>query len=322
MRGALTEKKPGGVAAPSGLGRRSEVSRVLSRFGSAVSRSRSLGSYLQGLGDVEASLRAGRLAECGSWLWLREYFETGDVRVKGARFCQQALLCQFCSIRRAALLSARYVERLRSARDSFPAFRSVLVTLTLVNGEDLSERFSALSAAMGRFVDGRRKARSGHRWLQRFGVVGGVAGIEVKRGRGSGLWHPHSHWLMLLPVSVDLSEASSALSAEWRSLTGDSFVVDVRPVRDEVGACCEVLKYIGKFSEAADCDVWHAFGVLSGRRLRRSFGVLHGVADVVSLVDVDEGRGPYADCLYRFADGRFVLSHVRADGSAEVALRG
>ena len=55
-------------------------------------------------------------------------------------------------------------------------------------------------------------------------AAGGVMSIEVKRGRNSGLWHPHVHMIWL----CNQAPSASQLSKEWLELTGDSYIVDVR----------------------------------------------------------------------------------------------
>ena len=109
------------------------------------------------------------------------------------------------------------------------------------------------------------------------GVAGAVWSYEVKRGAGSGKWHPHLHMVVLaeyLP-SEDYQEGTlGALSAAWHNITGDSFMVNVKPISQEEPASgfIEVFKYAVKFSEqsqsghpaclpdtarkAADCVLW------------------------------------------------------------------
>jgi hypothetical protein len=211
-------------------------------------------------------------------------------------------------------LGCRYSERVAAAVAADVRLTPVLVTLTLRDGPDLRERFSVLMDCLRRFVNGFRLVRSSHRWLQAFGVAGGVCGVEVKRGSGSGLWHVHAHWLMVMPP-CEFRFAADALSREWHGLTGDSYVVDVRGVDSAAAGVVEVLKYVCKFSETSYADLWQTFGVCKGRRLRRSFGVLRGVPDPVDLLDDDAAvSGPFVDEFFRFVNGRFRLAEVRAQG--------
>ena len=75
------------------------------------------------------------------------------------------------------------------------------------------------------------------------------------------------------------SEAPDAhqLSREWEALTGDSFIVDVRPMYGEIDGFLETFKYALKFSDLELSDNLHAYKTLKGKRLINSFGALRGV---------------------------------------------
>jgi hypothetical protein len=103
-----------------------------------------------------------------------------------------------------------------------------------------------------------------------------VATIEIKRGKRSGLWHPHLHVLVARPSCVCLRGRhpydggplcihgriccphalnQCCLAHAWRQITGDSYVVDIRAVRadsegDMGGAIREVVKYCTKLTDA------------------------------------------------------------------------
>jgi hypothetical protein len=90
------------------------------------------------------------------------------------------------------------------------------------------------------------------------------------------------------------------LSREWHGLTGDSFVVDVRPIEgDPVSGFLEVFKYAVKFSDMEPRDTVHAWRLLRGARLIDSAGVFRGVHIPEELTD-EAMDGPYVELLYRF----------------------
>jgi hypothetical protein len=101
------------------------------------------------------------------------------------------------------------------------------------------------------------------------GVVGAVWSYEVKRGDNSGQWHPHLHMIAL----AEVEPSQERLSREWHQITGDSFIVDVRPiVGDPAEGFMEVFKYAVKFSDQPVADTWHAFQTLKGKRLLALLG--------------------------------------------------
>jgi hypothetical protein len=135
------------------------------------------------------------------------------------------------------------------------------------------------------------------------GVAGAVWSYEVKRGKGSGVWHPHLHMIALAESQPDAVQ----LSQEWHNITGDSFVVDVRPIsqEDPASGFVEVFKYAVKFSEQEPADTVHAWVTLASKRLIGSAGLFRGVEVPESLLDDLDGLEdlPYISMFYRYLRG-------------------
>ncbi len=244
--------------------------------------------------------RAERLRSCGDYLIFRHYFTVDEVRLHGARLCMQHLLCPLCAIRRGAKALGRYLTRWELIQADKPALRPFLVTLTVKDGPDLAERFHHLRKAQRELW--MRKHRGRGSVLD--GVQGAVWSYEVKRGSGSGSWHPHLHMIALAEVQPDAFE----LSREWHEITGDSFIVDVRPIEqdDPVSGFLEVFKYAVKFSDQPPEDTVHAFRILKGKRLLDCAGLFRGVVVPDELLDDPEGFDdlPFVTLFYRFLRDR------------------
>jgi len=172
-----------------------------------------------------------------------------------------------------------------------------MVTLTVKDGEDLAERFNHLHKSQRELW--KRKHRGRGSVLD--GVSGAVWSYEFKRGKNSGLWHPHLHMIALAEVEPD----KYRLSGEWREITGDSFIVDVRPIdqSDPVSGFLEVFKYAVKFSDQPVPDTVHAWRILKGKRLLDSAGCFRGVKVPESLIDEPLEDLPYVEYFYRFLKG-------------------
>lgn len=198
-----------------------------------------------------------RLSECGDYLAFRHYFTIDTVRLHGASFCMKHLLCPLCAIRRGSKALKAYLDRWEVIQGEKTALRPFLVTLTVRNGDDLAERFRHLHAGQRELWKRRQRGRGS----VLDGVVGAVWSYEVKRGQNSGDWHPHLHMIAL----AEVEPSQERLSREWHDITGDSFVVDVRPITgDPVEGFLEVFKYAVKFSDQPPADTWHAYSVLKG----------------------------------------------------------
>jgi len=268
----------------------------LDRYSRAHHRAIDMANFARSAGDVKT---AAKLEHCGQHLLFRDYFTVGKVRLHAANFCQKHLLCPLCAIRRGAKLVSSYLERFEFVSHAKPTLRPYLVTLTVKNGDSLSERFRHLHRSMAKMTQARRsylRAKGPH--VEMAKAVGGVASYEFKRGGRSGLWHPHTHAVWLCYEAPDPIK----LSREWLGITGDSYIVDVRAINqdDPVGGFLEVFKYAVKFSDLPLGDNWEGWKALAGRRLVFSFGDLFGVVVPENLTDELLDDLPYIEMLYRF----------------------
>jgi hypothetical protein len=259
--------------------------------------------HLRGAPEVEATKTAAGLATCGNYLHFREYFTVGKVRLHNATFCKQHLVCPLCAIRRGAKALGAYLARWQVIQEQRPDLRPYLITLTVKNGDDLDERQAHLTRSLKRLMHHRRDFNAGTRgapWTELCKAEGAVYTLELTN-KGNG-WHPHCHM-----IALAASEPSQeALSAEWHRITGDSFIVDVRPITgDPSEGFMEVFKYAVKFSDLSLEDNWHAAQRLKGKRLLNSFGLFRGVEVPESLLDEPLDSLPYWDRFYRYFGGEY-----------------
>ena len=247
---------------------------------------------------------AKRVHGCGDYLLFRHFFTIDAVKLHAASFCMKHLLCPLCAIRRGAKALGAYLDRFEAIKRTSGHLRPFLVTLTVKDGPDLRERFKHLHDSQRELW--KRKQRGRGSVLD--GVEGAVWSYEVKRGQGSGVWHPHLHMIALAEVAPD----ADRLSRDWHEITGDSFIVDVRPISqdDPASGFVEVFKYAVKFSDQEPADTVHAWETLAGKRLLGSAGCFRGVEIPDDLTD-DPGDYlglPYVDLLYRYLSGRYSRS--------------
>jgi len=279
----------------------------IERYAAAHKRAVEMAAYVVGLAGAGLygqwfNRLATKLVKCGDYLVFRLYPRIDRVRLHAAEFCHVHHLCPFCAIRRGAKLLRLYLARFELLLMEYPKASGYFVTLTVKDGADLLERFGHLSSNMQRLIV-RRRDRDDARAVpsEMRGVLGGVGAYEFKRGSGSGLWHPHYHAVWLSEKSID----QAAISEEWRGLTGDSFIVDVRPLYGEsaVVGFLECFKYAVKFSDLPLADNYEAYRLLSRRRLVSSFGVFRGI-DVSRLDDdpVSEDE-PFIELFYKYRHG-------------------
>lgn len=271
-----------------------DLATRIDRYGKAKSTGLNVAEYMRACGDHQVI--SDRVYTCGDYLLFRHFYTVDQVRLHAAQFCKKHLLCPLCAIRRGAKALAAYLARFEVVKAENPRLKPFLITLTVKDGDDLKERFDHLKKCQHELW--KRKHRG--RGCSLEGVAGAVWSYEVKRGKNSGKWHPHLHMVALAEVQPDQDD----LSSEWREITGDSFIVDVRPIdqQDPVSGFIEVFKYAVKFSDQGPEDTVHAWETLRGRRLLASSGKFRGVDIPEELTDsVEDLDGlPYVDLFYRF----------------------
>lgn len=239
---------------------------------------------------------AATMRSCGDYLVFRDYYTVGKVRLHAAQFCKKHILCPFCAIRRGSKMVTAYLERLASILADAPNLKAYLVTATVKNGPDLGERFQHLSSSVQKLHKDRFRGRG--REVTK--AAGAVWSYEFKRGKNSGLWHPHMHSIWLCEDPPDQHK----LRNEWHHITGDSMIVDVTPFHDQqdvIGGFLEVFKYAVKFGDDLSLDDnWHAYETLVGKRLIASFGAFRAVEIPESLLDEPLDGLPFVEHFFQF----------------------
>ena len=298
------KENPDTVAAEIGVEGIEALPKRVERYGKAKNGALDTAKYMASSTSHQAM--AAKVEGCGEYLLFRHYFTVDTVRLHAAQFCKKHLLCPLCAIRRGAKALAAYLARWEAIQLQKPALRPFLVTLTVKDGPDLAERFKHLHKSQRELW--KRKHRIYQSSLD--GVEGAVWSYEVKRGNGSGVWHPHLHMIALAEFMPDAEQ----LSREWHEITGDSFIVDVRPIsqEDPVSGFIEVFKYAVKFSDQEPADTVHAWETLKGKRLLASSGCFRGVDVPEELTDdcSDLNGLPFMDMLYRHTRAGYSLQLV------------
>ena len=292
----------------------------LNRYAKAHSRAVAMSDFIKDLyhdsprdkrSEAEqARALATELKECGSFLHFRHYYTINQIKLAAMCSCKRHLLCPLCAIRRAAKAVKAYLERFNVLVEENPHLHAYLVTFTVKDGYCLEERFDHLQSSLAKYTQKRRRATKSKRHSPVEGnkAHGGVGSYEVKRGSGSGLWHPHAHFVWLCESAPDVAR----LKAEWQEITGDSFIVDVTPFYDRENVSkgfLEVFKYALKYGSMSLSDNWEAYGVLQRRRLVTSFGNFRGVDLPDQLTDeITFDELPYIELIFRYMKGGYHLT--------------
>lgn len=251
------------------------------------------------------------LETCGNYLLFHHYYTVGKVRLAKAHFCKKHLFCPLCAIRRGARAVRVYLDKFNHLRTLHKGLTASMLTLTVKNGPDLLERLGHLQKGVKRVNQRIRDFRRGKGNVSEFRKIEGYVGsYEIKRGKRSQQWHPHCHILILHGQDIN----RDALSREWLAITGDSFIVDCRPLQhpeDPAGDFCEIFKYALKFSSMTTPDLLHCWFLLKGKNLVFSGGLFRGLKVPEDLTDDLLSDLPYIELMYRFEAGNYQLKETR-----------
>ncbi len=219
--------------------------------------------------DAPAS-RVMAFDECGSRAYVLESLtQPGHYRIVSSK-CKDRF-CKPCARERAGRVARSLLDHVEHKELRF-------ITLTLKTQTpnlrfELDRLYKAFQALR------RRKFWRAH-------VAGGAALLEVKHNADKDRWHPHLHILV-----EGRYVPHTKLADEWRHATGDSFVVDIRAVKDNARVTHYICKYatdpidrsIGKSVEL----LTQAIDAFRGRKSCLTFGTWRGVL----LVDKDDETG-------------------------------
>lgn len=284
----------------SGVDESAALPSRLERYAVAHKRAVDMADYIKA--NVKGQARIVHdLKHCGSYLVFRDYYTVGLVRLAGMCSCKKHLLCPLCAIRRGAKMLKSYLAKFQVVTAENSNLKPYLVTLTIRNGDNLSERYSHLHSSFKRYRKARNSAVRNKGPMVEFAKAqGAVWSYEFKRGKNSGGWHPHVHGVWM----CESAPIAEQLAQDWHRITGDSYIVDVRSITtedDAVGGFLEVFKYAVKFAELPYADNWEGFRVLQGRRMVSSSGVFYGIDAPADLKDELLAEDlPYVELLYKY----------------------
>lgn len=205
--------------------------------------------------------RARNFRICGSNCRIERSPSTGRVRLR-AMYCHDRF-CLPCGTARAKLIARNLANKVMNGS---AANKMRLVTLTI------RHTHQPLTQQIDRLLKGFRTLRRTAIWGN--AQDGGAAFLEIKR-TPDGLWHPHLH---VVCEGNFISQPS--LRETWRGITGDSWIVDVRMIRDAEAVSGYVAKYAAKPLDPSVIEnhdaLQEAMTALAGRRLCNCFGSWRG----------------------------------------------
>jgi hypothetical protein len=200
-----------------------------------------------------------RLKTCRKYAFFFRNNETGHLRIQSSR-CKLRW-CPICRDVSRQIVTTAVDGWL--CRQKYPK----MLTFTLKHSDD------ELFMQVQHLYDCFRKIRQRAYFKQN--INGGVWFFQLKLNLQTNQWHPHIHCL----VNGNFLK-HSRLSELWHKITGDSFVIDVRPVRDLENASTEVARYATSPADITRMTLQQAIDVYDatqGRRICGTWGDAKGM---------------------------------------------
>lgn len=262
------------------------------------------------MADVDVDgLRLLRFRDCGKYatVWKAK---DNDAKLKvRSRKCHDRF-CPACSREKAFVIGKNVEAKIQSQTARF-------VTLTLKHRD---EPLHAMVDRLGRSFKVLRRTP-----LWRKTVDGGIAFYEVKYTNG---WHAHLH-VIVVGSFLDYRR----LRRTWLEITGDSYVIDIRAIKETKEAARYCAKYAGKGIDRGllrdHRRLCEAIAALEGRRLVLTFGDWKGwrvtrdadttewvfVGGLIDLIDAAaSGNDAAAAVIAGLIGGRTTAAIDGADG--------
>lgn len=245
-----------------------------------------------------------RVAECGSFLEFKRYYEDGSLKLNRANFCK-VRLCPMCAWRRSLKIFGQ-VSKVMDQATKNKEYRFIFLTLTCrnVDGEELSSQIDTLFKSYHKLM--RRKA-------VKSAVKGWFRALEVTHNLEQDTYHPHFHVVLAVNKSYFKDVKTYINQDQWTQLWKESMKIDYTPIVDvrafKTGtnkrtskSVAEAAKYAvkdGDFiikdddgtvnEELTDSAVWILDGALANRRLVAFGGELKDIHKALNLDDAEDG---------------------------------
>ncbi len=222
-----------------------------------------------------------RLQMCRKYAFFVQNKATKKLRVQSSR-CKLRW-CPICRDVSRMIVTSATEEWLKIQK--YPK----MITLTLKHSDD------PLQLQVSRIYKCFQKLKT-RAYFQRL-ITGGVWFFQLKFNQKTEQWHPHIHCLVagkFLP--------HGRLKQLWLKITGDSTIVDIRPVKDLEGCSNEVARYATSPADITAVDLERAMEIFYATKHRRICGSW-GSAKSVTLKPTPQDDG---DMWTKVADFYFI----------------
>jgi hypothetical protein len=193
--------------------------------------------------------------DCRSLAYFARNKNSGEVKII-ASSCKQRW-CPTCAVAKAKFITAEITDWLKAVK------KPKLLTVTLKHSTE------SLQAQIDKLYNAFRLLR---RWKNfKKQIDGGIWFFQVHYASNGKGWHPHIHCL----ISGNYLQ-KEWISEAWKTITEDSYIVDIEQIKDVNKAAGYVARYCARpanLQDLTDSQAVELVKALHGRRLCGKFGI-------------------------------------------------
>jgi hypothetical protein len=215
-------------------------------------------------------------------------------------FCGNHTLCPICSRIKSDKTRSKYNnEIIRNAKG-----RNVyLVTFTQKTKTTFVDAYKSIKRSIRKFKKAGQKRSECSSLSESSKITAGLGKYEVKRGRISGLWHVHCHFIIISDTPLDYKDKVheivykrktvklSKIGMDWYNASNkESFIIDVKPISFEKleKSIFEVTKYTAKIADLNEYDILDVLQNGYKKRFFETWGSLRKIGDKKTLDELEE----------------------------------
>lgn len=240
-------------------------------------------------------------ADFQAWAWYADH----KPHLARTFLCRRPKLCPLCA-------KLKSVERAYNVSDLVKttcASSGYLYNFTLTVKDDISlpvslDRLDNFRGLMKNHIENIKHGKY-LSYTELSKILGYFLKLEIKRGSGSGSWHPHYHGMIYTLQKIDYEKFRNELN----SLDGENHSNKITLMKrdDEekfMLGILESVKYMCKFSanENFMSDLWEIYQVTYRKRMFYKYGIFRDL-DEEKEVDLTPDRQVLFYHLVRFLDG-------------------
>ena len=247
---------------------------------------------------IDAGRVQERMKNCGEFINVATCTNCEKEHFQGFNRCK-VRWCIPCNAVKVKIWISKLCEPLKNWTNS--GNKIALLTLTMKDQPmgKLDNMLNVLQIAWRIFQNGKGNRK---RFNKRF--IGGVKSLEVKVGKGSGMWHAHYHLLVMYEAGRYQKDfdwlceewnksVCMALKSNLSEKQGSVHIKQLKGDKSFLKGIIEGVKYIMK----PETEIYkperlqEAYNALYGRRAQSTFGKLYGISkEVEKENNIDEKK--------------------------------